>query len=169
MIDPVILVDKQDLEIGTMDRAQAELKPDAIIRMVYLLLVDKEGRLLLQRRKPDLERYPNYWTVSATGAVHPGEGYVKAAERKLMDELGIAIPVSMVRKEILPLPGRASYMTALFVGRVDDPTSIRPDEKRVQEVRWLRLDEALQGYMLTPTCEQTLRWWQKHGQDFLKG
>lgn len=167
MNEPVILVDKEDNEIGILDRAGAETKADAIIRMVYVLLTDASGRILLQRRRPDIERYPNYWTVSCTGAVHPGEGYVQAAQRKLSDELGLIMGVKMARKELLTLPGRASYMTALFVGTVNDLSLVNLDTARVQEVRWLSLEEARQGYLLTPTAEQMLAWWAQHGKDFV--
>lgn len=168
MNEPVILVDKQDNEVGVLDRTAAEAKADAIIRMVYILLFDADGRLLLQRRRKDLPRYPNYWTVSCTGAVHPGEGYVQAAGRKLKEELGLSLDVQMARKDILPLPGRASFMTALFVGKVANLSDVHLDASRVHEVRWLDLDEARQGYLLTPTAEQVLVWWQEHGKEFTK-
>ncbi len=167
MNEPVILVDKDDNEVGILDRAQAEVKPDTIIRMVYVLVSDASGRILLQRRRPDIERYPNYWTVSCTGAVHPQEGYVQAAERKLKDELGLNMEVKMARKEVLRMPGRASYMTALFVGAVNDLSLSNLDVTRVQEVRWLELDEARHGYLLTPTAEQVLNWWAEHRKDFV--
>ncbi len=165
MKEPVVLVDKDDNELGVQERDQAEQQQSNVIRMVYLLFYDKNGRVLLQRRRPDLARYPNYWTVSATGAVRHGEGYVQAGLRKAKDELGVEPELSLARKTIMPIPGRASLMVALFTAPIEDAASIDPDSSRVQEVRWLTLEEARQGYLLTPTAEQVLAWiaktWQK--------
>lgn len=156
----VILVDKDDNEIGTAPRGQAEEKPGNIIRMAYILLHTKDGQVLLQRRAGDLKRYPNYWTVSASGAVFPNEGYVQAAHRKLQDELTVRLPLALARKSVVAVPGRASIMMSLFTAAIDDLSAIAANPQKVKEVRLVPVAEAEQGYLLTPTCQDVLGWFK---------
>lgn len=162
----VILVDKDDNEIGTAPREQAETDAKNVIRVVYILLHDGQDRVLLQRRQADLKRYPNYWTVSANGAVFPGEGYVQAAHRKLQDELTVRLPLVLARKSVIAIPGgHASYMVALFVAKIEDLTAIKINESKVKEVRFTTFQEAEQGYLLTPSCKDVLGYVKEHWED----
>lgn len=162
----VILVDRDDNEIGTAPREQAELDPKNTIRMVYVLLHDGKGQVLLQRRSNTLKRYPHYWTVSATGAVFPGEGYVQAAHRKLQDELTVRLPLALARKSVVSVPGRASLMMALFVAQIDNLNDIAPNPDKVVQVGLVSLEDAAQGYLLTPTCANVLGWFKEHAQEY---
>lgn len=165
--EPVIIVDDQDNQVAVMERAEAEKDEKNILRYVYVLLFNHEEQLLLQKRAAQLERFPNYWEVSASGAVWPGEGYVQAAERKLPDELNMKVPLFHEHKSVLPIPGKADRMTAVFVGYARNNELVQPNLEKVDEVRWVTTDEALKGYLLTPSCEFILRWWLEHGKDVM--
>lgn len=164
----VILVDKDDNELGTAPREQAEEKKSNIIRMVYVILYDQDAKVVLQRRSADLKRFPNYWTVSANGAVFPKEGYVQAAQRKLQDELGVQVPVVLAKKSVMEIPGKASRMVALFTAPIPDLGAAQPNEEKVKEIRLVSVDDAVQGYLLTPSCEDVLLWWKEHAKEIMK-
>lgn len=166
--EPVILVDKDDNEIQIRERSQVENDPSLIIRYVYVLLFNDEKQLLLQERASDLTRFPNHWEVSASGAVWKGEGYVDAANRKLPDELNMKVPLFHEHKSIIQIPGKASRMTALFIGYVPTLDLVQPNQEKVKEVRWVDLEEALKGFLLTPSCEETLNWWKEHGEQAME-
>lgn len=162
--EPVIIVDDQDNQIAIVDRKIAEVDETNIIRYVSVLLFNDNGEVLLQRRSDKLERFPRHWEVSASGAVWPDEGYVDAANRKLPDELNMKVPLFHEHKSLISIPEKASRMTAVFVGFVKELTLVQPNEEKVEEARWVHLDEALKGYLLTPSCEQVLSWWREHAQ-----
>lgn len=166
--EPIIVVDKDDNELEILPRKEAEADKSKIIRMVYIFLYNPDEQILLQRRHADLERFPNYWEVSASGAVRPGEGYVQAAERKLQDELGLSTKLFHEHKFLIAIPGQASHMAALFIGEVKDLEAVHPNQVKVSEVRWLRPEEAEKGYLLTPAVEQVLRWWKERGENVMK-
>ena len=166
--EPVIVVDDQDNEVAILPRLEAEADEAKNIRMVYILLIDDEGQILLQRRHGSLARFPNYWTVSASGAVYPKEGYVQAAERKLFDELGFTIPLFSAHKELLLVPKQASRMTNIFVGKVKDIAVVKHNTSKISELRWVSIEDAEKGYLLTPSCAKVLKWWGEHGADVRK-
>lgn len=59
-------------------------------RIVFILVQDPEGRLLLQKRSDNVAVYPGTWDVSAAGHVDEGETYDAAAQRELQEELGLS-------------------------------------------------------------------------------
>lgn len=58
-------------------------------RAVHVLVLDRAGRLFLQRRQAHKDQYPGHWDSSAAGHVLPGESYAAAAARELAEELGL--------------------------------------------------------------------------------
>lgn len=164
----VVVVDELDNQVEVAPRQAAEQDQSKIIRMIYILLFNDDGQILLQRRHGDLERYPNYWEVSASGSVLPEEPYPDAAQRKLKDELGLSVPLFHEHKSVINIPEKADRLTAIFVGKVDDLTAVKPNEQKVKEVRWVHTEEGKQGYLLTPSCEYVLNWWEKHGEEIIK-
>ena len=73
-------------------------RPVPIREVVSALLVNNEGKLLLQLRddRPDL-KYPTQWTPFG-GQVEPGEMPDAAIRREVMEELGIDVPlIALVR------------------------------------------------------------------------
>ena len=167
-LEPVIVVDKDDNQLQISPRAAVESDTGKIIRYVYVLLYNHEGQLLLQRRHADLLRFPNYWEVSAAGAVRPEESYPDAALRLLQDELGVSLPLNHERRSVIFIPEKASRLTAVFIGKVEDIANISPNKVKVSEIRWLHPEEGLKGYLLTASCEDVLEWWRKHADDLMK-
>lgn len=52
-------------------------------------ILDKSGRLLVQKRSTQKELFPGRWDNSAAGHVDVGETYEQAALRELSEELGL--------------------------------------------------------------------------------
>lgn len=166
--EPVIVVDDQDNQVEILPRKVAEADESKLIRYVYVLLFNDEGEVLLQRRNPDIERFPNHWEISASGAVWPGEGYVDAANRKLPDELNMRVPLFHEHKNRYHITGKADRFIAVFVGYVSNADLVQPNPEKVSEVRWIKPAEAKAGYLLTPSCEVVLTWWEKHHDHVMK-
>lgn len=61
------------------------------MRLAVVLLVDGEGRVLLQERDEHAPRAANQWGMVG-GHVEPGEGFEEAAYRELAEETGVALP-----------------------------------------------------------------------------
>lgn len=82
------IVDEHDQPISAATKPEA-WKEGLIHRVVRILVEDKEGRLLLQKRSATMQLYPNCWDQSASGHVDAGEEYDVAAARELAEEVGL--------------------------------------------------------------------------------
>ena len=63
---------------------------EVIRRVAAVLLVDGEGRLLLQRRTMDAPSAAGKWSFPG-GGIEPGEEPEEAARRELLEETGLAV------------------------------------------------------------------------------
>ena len=79
-----------------------------------MLLVDPDGRVLLQRRAAVKTRFPLRWANSCCGHPAPGEPLAEAANRRLREELG-AGPVELTEVGVYvyyaedPATGRVEF------------------------------------------------------------
>lgn len=85
---PVVIVNEQDEVIGEALLADARAK-GLIYRIVFIIARDPAGRVLLQKRAPDMEVYPDCWDISAGGHVDGGRTYEQAAALELAEEIGV--------------------------------------------------------------------------------
>jgi 8-oxo-dGTP pyrophosphatase MutT (NUDIX family) len=60
-------------------------------RVAVVLLVDRQGRILMQHRDGNARVAPNQWAFPG-GAIEPGEEPVEAAHRELLEETGLEVP-----------------------------------------------------------------------------
>lgn len=67
------------------------------VRIATILLVDRQGRVLLQERDEHAPRAANQWGMVG-GHVEPGEDFEPAAYRELVEETGVRLPVGTLHK-----------------------------------------------------------------------
>jgi len=99
-------------------------------RGVHVLVLDRAGRLLLQLRSPNADRFPGSYDISMSEHVKSGESYHEAALRGLEEELGIAgVPVKrLMRFRLVYGPGDQK-ISELYECRYDGV--LRVDEGEV--------------------------------------
>ncbi len=90
----VILVDKQDVEIGIMEKMEAHQK-GILHRAFSVFLFNQKGELLLQQRAADKYHSPLKWTNTCCSHQKQNESTLAAAKRRLMEEMGIQCDVSL--------------------------------------------------------------------------
>ncbi|MEP7071115.1 MAG: 16S rRNA (adenine(1518)-N(6)/adenine(1519)-N(6))-dimethyltransferase RsmA [Verrucomicrobiota bacterium] len=91
------LVDENDVEVAAAPRREVH-ENNLRHRAVHLLIFNKKGELLLQKRSAGKDRHPLVWDSSAAGHVNAGEEYESAATRELEEELGITTPLTPIGK-----------------------------------------------------------------------
>ena len=120
------VVDGEDNPVGGLDRGTVHSEA-RLHRAVHVLLTNREGELLLQRRSVAKDRYPGRWDSSAAGHVDVGEDYERCAYREVVEELGFRVPLEFVGK--LPASEMTGYeFIAVFSGRADQNPSPNPLE-----------------------------------------
>lgn len=116
-------------------------------QVVGVILLDTQGRVLLQQRddKPDL-RYAGYWTFFG-GAVEEGETPDEAIKRELIEELELTdIDLQFWMSYVCPartIPDQLETTNFMYVGKLTvDVNTLTLHEG--QAMRLYTLDEAKQ-------------------------
>jgi isopentenyl-diphosphate Delta-isomerase len=89
LMEEVILVDENDQATGSCGKLAAHAQ-SRLHRAFSIFLVDRQGRLLLQRRSLEKYHSAGLWANSCCGHPRPLETTLDAASRRLQEELGIA-------------------------------------------------------------------------------
>ncbi|KWV33747.1 isopentenyl-diphosphate Delta-isomerase [Micromonospora rifamycinica] len=139
----VELVDDNGRALGEATVSAAHQAPGRLHRAFSVLLVDPDGRVLLQRRAEVKTRFPLRWANSCCGHPLPAEPLPEAANRRLAEELG-AGPVSLTEVGVYlyyaedPATGRVEFEYD-HVLRADVPAdlTLAPDQDEVAELRWV--------------------------------
>ena len=69
----------------------------------HVWILNRKGEILIQRRSPTKENWPNLWDVSVAGHISAGEEPVEAAIREAQEELGITL-----------FPGECGYLFTIL-------------------------------------------------------
>ncbi|MEJ2602107.1 MAG: isopentenyl-diphosphate Delta-isomerase [Gammaproteobacteria bacterium] len=96
--ESLILVDRDDNELGTLSKARCHDGDGVLHRAFSLFIFDRAGRLLLQRRARDKRLWPGYWSNSCCSHPRAGEEMEEAVQRRLAQELGISAALDFVYK-----------------------------------------------------------------------
>jgi isopentenyldiphosphate isomerase len=121
------IVNEQDEVVGTIPFAELYDKWP-MHRVVHVLLFDREGRMALQMRSKHKAFCPRHWSTAVGGHVQRGEDYEQAALRECREELGIALPISIVSKyRYEHEQGKAKFVT-VFRATHEGPFTCNPEE-----------------------------------------
>ncbi|MEV5764196.1 isopentenyl-diphosphate Delta-isomerase [Micromonospora sp. NPDC052213] len=139
----VELVDDAGHARGETTVSAAHQPPGQLHRAFSVLLVDPDGRVLLQRRAGVKTRFPLRWANSCCGHPAPGESLAEAANRRLREELG-ADPVELTEVGVYvyyaedPATGRVEFeYDHVLRGGFRPGTPLLPDPDEVAELRWV--------------------------------
>jgi len=85
----VILVNSLDEEIGTMEKMEAH-KKGLLHRAFSVFVFNSKNELLIQKRALGKYHSEGLWTNTCCSHPSPSESILQAAERRLMEEMGMA-------------------------------------------------------------------------------
>ncbi|QGX40359.1 NUDIX hydrolase [Permianibacter aggregans] len=95
--ESVLLVDAWNRPIGDCSR-RIMRRHMLRHRATYVLVIDSQQRLCVQKRSGQKDYCPGWWDLAAGGVVNVGESYRLSAERELQEELGISAPIQFLRE-----------------------------------------------------------------------
>jgi 8-oxo-dGTP diphosphatase len=105
---------------------------ERIANPAVVLLVDRQGRILLQHRDGNASRFPNLWGFVG-GAIEEGETPEEAARREVSEETGLTISGPLTLVQPFPWP-TAAYTWHVFCA----PTEAGEDDLVLGEGQALR-------------------------------
>jgi len=93
----VILVDEQDNEIGQLEKMEAH-RLGLLHRAFSIILFNHKGEMLLQQRAAHKYHSPLLWTNTCCSHQRPGESCLAAAQRRLIEEMGMEVEPRHITK-----------------------------------------------------------------------
>ncbi len=137
-MEHVVLVDREDREIGTMEKLEAHRRA-LLHRAVSVIVFDARGAMLLQRRAAGKYHCPGLWANACCTHPRPGESYADAAARRLPEEMGFTTPLrdafDFIYRAELDRGLVEHELDHVFVGEFDGEPA--PDPSEVGEFRWV--------------------------------
>jgi len=150
----VILVDQNDQVLGTEEKITAH-REGLCHRAFSVFLYRKTPALeiLLQKRASHKYHSPNLWTNTCCSHPRPGEDTIKAAERRLKEEMGICISLQSI--------GRFHYIAHFDNGLTENEIDhvligayvsqhIQPNPEEVSAYRWIKAKDLQVTLQKTP-------------------
>jgi isopentenyl-diphosphate Delta-isomerase len=140
----VELVSSDGEPTGSATVASAHTAPGQLHRAFSVHLLNRDGRLLLQRRAESKTRFPLRWANACCGHPAPGQSVIDAAALRLTEELGVdGVDLTEVGvygyRASDPNTGLVEYEYDHVLLGIVDAASVRfkPDPAEVASLRWM--------------------------------
>ena len=154
-----IVVNEKDEIIGYKSRYECHHNKSLIHRAVDVILFNKNGQIIMQKRSSQKDLFPGYYCATATGHVSKGESYTEAAYRELNEEMGV-IGITLEQKTtFIVYDEKETEMITLFTGTYDGQFNFSKDE--VESIYTFSTDEIKNISPITPSstaCFKKLHW-----------
>lgn len=140
--DQVILVNENDVAIGSMEKMAAH-EQGKLHRAFSVFVFNAKGELLIHKRAEDKYHSAGLWTNTCCSHPRPGENTLSAAIRRLKEEMGMTVELN----EVFHFQYHVTFDNGLieheldhvFFGWSSDLPVINPEE--VAEFQYVGLNE----------------------------
>ncbi len=147
----VILVNGQDVPVGTMDKLEAHQR-GLLHRAFSIFIFNNKGEMLLQQRAMDKYHSGGLWTNACCSHPMPGEETAIAAQRRLMEEMGFNTTLqeafSFIYKTDFENGLTEHEVDHVFTGNYDG--NVKPDVLEVCNYAFLSIDAVRQSINTEP-------------------
>jgi isopentenyl-diphosphate delta-isomerase len=138
MNEQVILVDKNDKEIGTEEKTKAHVD-GKLHRAFSIFIFNNSGKMLLQKRASDKYHSGGLWTNACCSHPRPKENLAEATHRRLKEEMGFDCPLKtrfrFIYKAALNNGITEHELDYVFTGLYEGEIKINPDE--ADDYKWI--------------------------------
>ena len=142
MEEQVILVDKNDNQLGLMPKMEAHEKA-VLHRAFSVFIFNKKGELMLQQRAAHKYHSPLLWTNTCCSHQRNGETNLEAGKKRLQEEMGFVTSLSEVFSFIYKAPfdnGLTEHeLDHVLIGYFDNRPIINKDE--AEDYKWMLLED----------------------------
>ncbi len=139
--EQVILVNKDDEQLGTMPKLEAH-KKGVLHRAFSVFITNDKGELLLQQRAASKYHSPLLWANTCCSHQREGESNITAGKRRLQEEMGFVTELKDVFSFIYKAPfdnGLTEHeLDHVLVGTYNENPIINSEE--VESFKWMTLE-----------------------------
>lgn len=137
--EELILVDRNDREIGSVSKADAHDGDGVLHRAFSLFLFNDDGELLLQQRAPAKRLWGGYWSNSCCSHPRLGESLAVATRRRLRDELNFETELEHVYwfcyQASFDASGSENELCHVYLGRASG--DLKANDSEIAGLRYL--------------------------------
>ena len=141
----LIVVDKQDKIVGFEEKEKCHNGDGILHRAFSIFIFNDKRELLIQQRSEFKRLWPLFWSNSCCSHPRFNEEILKAAEKRLKQELGITCPL----KELYKFQYSAKYkgdgseneMCSVLIGRLSNEQNITPNPEEIADYKWVNINE----------------------------
>lgn len=149
-MEKVILVDKNDNQIGELEKMKAHLEAK-LHRAFSIFIFNNKNELMLQKRALTKYHTPGLWTNTCCSHPRPGEKTIDAAHRRLQEEMGF--DCDLIEVYVFTYEAKFSDLTEheidhVFVGKYNNKPIINPEE--VDSYKWINLTKLEHDVKINP-------------------
>ena len=148
----LILVDREDNELGFASKADCHFGSGLLHRAFSVFIFNSSGQVLLQQRSRQKELWALYWSNSCCSHPRQGEQIESAANRRIMEELSIDCELHYLYKFFYqePFGTKCSEheLCSVFVGHYDGEISIITNE--ISDWKFLDTQELTESINQSP-------------------
>jgi isopentenyl-diphosphate delta-isomerase len=160
-LEPLILVDDADREVGHLARAQCHAGRGVLHRAFSLLIFNGSGELLLQQRAASKRLWPLYWSNSCCSHPRRSESMETAIHRRLREELGVSCPLHFLFKFQYQAQfddsGAEHELCSVYIGRCTARLKVNREE--IVDWRWVS-PETLEAEMAGADAGKFTPWFR---------
>jgi isopentenyl-diphosphate Delta-isomerase len=147
----VVLVDREDRELGLMEKQQAHVA-GLLHRAFSVFIFNSKGELMLQQRAASKYHSPTLWTNTCCSHPRVNESYLDAAKRRLVEEMGFDCDLhykfDFIYKANLDNGLTEHELDHVFIGKFDGEPNLNPDE--VMAYRWVEMEDLKKDMFKNP-------------------
>lgn len=115
--------------------------PDGKYRLIiHVCIFNSKNQLLIQQRQPFKRGWSNLWDITVGGSAEAGENAQKAAERELLEEIGLKIDFSN-RRPSLTIHFSDGFNDIFIINEDVDTNNLKLQHEEVQDVKWATKEE----------------------------
>lgn len=147
----ITLVDENDVQWGKIEKIQAHQK-GLLHRAFSIFIFNSEGELLMQQRSFDKYHSGGLWTNTCCSHPHFEESLNFAADRRLMEEMGLACELTygfnFIYRAELDNGLIEHELDHVFFGKSDELPTL--NEKEVNDWKYVNLQTLAQDIKANP-------------------
>lgn len=108
--------------------------------VVNICIFNSDGDMLIQQRQPFKSGWPNMWDVTVGGSATKGDTSQSAAERELLEEIGLRLNLKNIRPNIT-MNFNNGFDDIYLIEKDVDINELSLQYEEVQRVKWASKEE----------------------------
>lgn len=152
MPEMMILVDKNDKEIGFEEKDKCHINPAKLHRAFSIFIFNKKGEMLLHKRSSKKKTWPGFWANACCSHPRKGEILGDATKRRLKEELGFTCKLTEIFKFQYDAKYDEKYgeneVDHVFIGFYNG--EVKPNKNEVDDWKFIAVSDLLRDVKSHP-------------------